>query len=193
MDENPALFKPTREDLANIKLAKQQAAADIRNLANTIKHDLQQQLTEISKTTTTKTPKKQILKTISTTLAENTKKYAGRFELISSYRMHEAFQTGITAELLERIGPNCKVYFSVHHDACTNCIKLFLKNGRGSQPRIFLLSTLIKNGSNIGRKSNKLLPTISPIHPRCRCKLNMVPKGKVKWSQRQNHYIRIFD
>lgn len=189
MAENPALFKPTRDDLKNIKLAKQQAAADIRNLANTIKHDLQQTLTEISKTPDLS--KKAVLKTISTTLGENTKKYSGRFELISSYRLHATFQDGIAAELLQRLGPNAKVFFRVHPDACPICKRLYLKaNG---EPKVFLLSTILKNGSNIGKKPKQMLPSRYPVHPNCRCRLSMLPRGKVKFSVKQNSYIRQFD
>jgi hypothetical protein len=192
MAENPELFKPTRDDLQNIKLAKQQTAADIRNLANTIKHDLQQTLVEVSKTTDAKTPKKAIINTITGHLAESTKKASSRFQLISSYRMHATFQDGIAAEILHRLGPNAKVYFSVHPQACDKCVKLYLKHGRGSQSKIFLLGTILKNGSNIGRKPNQLLPSRYPVHPNCRCKMNLLPKGKVNWSTRQNHYVRVF-
>lgn len=190
MAENPELFKLTAADRDAVKLAKQAFANDIRRLAGDIKADYQQKLIEVSKVVTPTTSKKKILSTIAGALATNTKKYSSRFELISSYRCHETFQDGIAHEIFDRLGPNAKVYFSVHKDACLVCKKLFLK--KNGEPKIFLLSTLIKNGSNIGRPNNKKLPSIGPVHPRCRCKLNMIPKGKVKFSTKQNMYIRVF-
>src|SRR5579872_6550423 len=150
MDENPDLFKLTREDRAAIKLAKQAFANDVRRLAGDIKHDVQQNVIEASKI---KGTKRQVLSTISTKLAENTKRYSGRIELITGYRAHEIFQEGIAQEILQRLGENAKVYFSVHVDGCIHCKRVYLKpNG---EPRIFYLKTLIRNGNNIGRKAKE--------------------------------------
>lgn len=190
MDENSALFKPTKEDRAALKLAKQAFANDIRRLAGDVKSDLHHTLLEVEKTIEPKTSKKRVLSTIAAKLAENTNKYSGRMELISSYRMHGTFQDGITQEIMQRLGPNAKVYFSVHPDACPVCKKLYLK--KTGEPKVFLLHTVVANGSNIGKTNAEKKPSIQPVHPRCRCKLNMLPKGKVKWSMKQNHYIRVF-
>lgn len=190
LDENQELTKLTREDKAAIKLAKQSFANDIRRLAGDIKSDLHQTLLDVNKTMP-KTSKKQVLGKIAGILGGNTKRYSGRIELISSYRMHETFQEGITQDILKRLGPNAKCYFSVHTDACPICKKLYLKPD--GQPRIFLLRTIINNGSNIGKTNKEKRPSVGPIHPRCRCKMNMLPKGKIKFSQRQGHYIRTFN
>jgi hypothetical protein len=190
LDENPELSKLTREDKAALKLAKQSFANDVRRLAGDIKSDLHHTLLEVSKTVEPKTSKKRVLNTIAAALAENTKRYSGRMELISGYRLHETFQSGISNEILQRLGPNAKVYFSLHPEACPYCRKTYLK--KNGLPKIFLLSALIKNGSNIGRKAKEYLPSISPLHPKCRCRLVMLPRGEYKWSERQRHYIRLF-
>lgn len=191
---NPDKFKLTKEDKQNIHTAKMQFYNDIKRLSGDIKSDLQQSLIEINNTfkQKTKSATKQILRTFGKTLAENTKRYSARFEVISGYNMHSSYQQGIAGELLARLGPNAKVYFTTHPDCCPYCAKTYLRNGRGSQPRIFYLKTVIANGSNIGRKAKQYRASLQPLHPRCRCKMNMLPRGKIKWSPRQNRYIRDF-
>lgn len=196
VDSNPDKFKLSKEDRFNIRTAKQQAYNDIKRLAGDVKADLHNNLIEISKThykkLNQKTLPQQVAKAVTKKLKENTVKYSSRFELISSYNMHSTYQIGISAEILERLGPNSKVYFKVHKDACPICVKTYLKNGSGSQPKIFLLKTVIANGSNIGRKGKDIKSSLQPLHPRCRCRLTMIPRGKIKWSVNQNAYIRVF-
>lgn len=193
--KNPELFKFNKEDKVNLRALKQQLYKDIKKAASDIKADLHQNLIDTSKTTQNiKDPKirsKIALKSISKGLAENTKKYSNRFTMISSYNMHSAYQNGIAAELLQRKG-NTKVYFSVHPDACDICVKLYLRKGRGSEPKVFYLQNIINNGNNRGRKRKDMLPSLDPVHPHCRCKLNFYPGIKAIWSPRQNKYIRRF-
>lgn len=196
VDLNQDKFKLSKEDKFNIRTAKQQAYNDIKRLAGDVKADLHANLIEVSKThyekLNQKTLPQQVARAVTKKLKENTVKYSSRFELISSYNMHSTYQTGLAAEILERLGPMAKVYFKVQKSACPVCVKTYLKNGPGSQPRIFLLKTVINNGSNIGRKGKDIKSSLQPLHPRCRCKLTMVPKGKIKYSVNQNAYIRVF-
>lgn len=52
---------------------------------------------------------------------------------------------------------------------CPNCRKAYL-NSDGN-PRLFRLSELVANGTNIGKKPNAWLPTLGMMHPHCRCLL----------------------
>jgi hypothetical protein len=197
VDSNPEQFKLTKEDRYNIKVAQQRLYNDIKRVGADIKADLTQQLIEVSKTypdaRETKSGTRKVLNVISKKLAESNKKYASRFTKISSYNMHSCYQEGIAAQILKDAGPNAKIWYSVHPDACLHCVKTYLRNGRGSQPRVFYLKTVIANGSNIGRTAKQYRASLQPLHPHCRCKMNSYPsKGKVKWSPRQNRYIRIF-
>ena len=45
------------------------------------------------------------------------------------------------------------------------------------KPRIFLLSELEANGTNVGRKRRDWLPTVGAVHPWCREILLDIPKG----------------
>lgn len=52
---------------------------------------------------------------------------------------------------------------------CSHCRRAYLKND--GTPRLFRLSELAANGTNIGRKPNEWLPTLQQLHINCRCLL----------------------
>lgn len=62
-------------------------------------------------------------------------------------------------------------------DACPDCVRLHLTGGHGSPPRIFKLSELSANGTNVGVKRTAWRATIGPVHPWCGCELVEVPEG----------------
>lgn len=62
-------------------------------------------------------------------------------------------------------------------DACKHCIRLHLTAGAGSPPRIFKMSELLANGTNVGRKAADWKPTVGPVHPWCGCSLVEIPDG----------------
>lgn len=62
-------------------------------------------------------------------------------------------------------------------DACKDCIRLHLTAGAGSPPRIFKLSELQANGTNVGKKRANWQATVGPVHPWCGCDLQEVPDG----------------
>lgn len=65
---------------------------------------------------------------------------------------------------------------------CKHCVRLYLTSGIGSEPKIFKLSELIANGSNIGKKVADWKPTLDPIHPYCRCNLMYLSNSlNFKW------------
>lgn len=52
---------------------------------------------------------------------------------------------------------------------CSSCRNAYL-DGSGN-PKLFRLSELVSNGTNIGKKQRDWLPTLGMMHPRCRCLL----------------------
>jgi hypothetical protein len=42
---------------------------------------------------------------------------------------------------------------------------------------VFLVSDLVANGVNVGRVRAQWLPTVFPMHPKCRCDTLYVPNG----------------
>ena len=95
------------------------------------------------------------------------------WQRIASYLMHEAYNTGRAAAIEQEAGPDAEVYFDVYPGACKRCCELYLTDPDdiNSEPKIFKLSDVQANGSNIGRKAAQWLPSIEPTHPYCRCTL----------------------
>lgn len=83
------------------------------------------------------------------------------------YISHTALNEGRAALLHRRYGDNkkVKVYFQVQPQACDACVKAYLINGPGSEPIVFELHDLERNGNNIGKKQKEWRPTVGPMHP----------------------------
>lgn len=101
---------------------------------------------------------------------------------ISEYVMHSAYEEGRAAQIQAREGKDAYVYKDVYPRACRHCIKHYLTGGIGSQPKIFKLSQLKANGTNIGKKQANWSATLGPVHPWCRCTLNYIPEG-YQWDE----------
>lgn len=93
---------------------------------------------------------------------------------ISYYLLQDAYNTGRAKSIFKAHGEDAEVWFTVLEGACKHCRELYLKDpdDPDSEPIVFKLKDIIANGNNIGRKADQLLPTISPIHPYCRCIVN---------------------
>ena len=104
-------------------------------------------------------------------LANASKDWEVDWQRIASYLMHEAYNTGRAAAIEEEAGPDAEIYFDVYPGACERCRELYLTDPDNidSEPKVFKLSEVRANGSNIGRKVAQWLPSIEPTHPYCRC------------------------
>lgn len=57
---------------------------------------------------------------------------------------------------------------------CSDCKRVYLD---GMTPKVYPLSELISNGTNVGRKKGQLLAVVGSTHPNCRGKLVELPPG----------------
>lgn len=107
-------------------------------------------------------------------LAETTKDWEVDWLRIAYYLTHEAYNSGRAQGILRNYGKDAEVYFDVYEGACESCKELYLTDpdDPDSQPKVFKLADIIKNGNNIGVKREDWKPTISPTHPYCRCTIN---------------------
>lgn len=205
--DNPDRILVRRADYWHLKHIKMQIYNDIKRLNNKVKTEFVEHLLENSKTQRLKVERvlrkeikgkpvtDEIISKLNTFLAKKTKQWINHFELISSYRMQEAYSYGILADILDRYGEQAKVYFTVHQDACQWCKKVYIREKDG-QPKIFYLRALINNGNNIGIKPQFYKASISPTHPRCRCKLTIYPSktGRdIKYDPETGTYERKFN
>lgn len=113
-------------------------------------------------------------------LARKTGDWSRNFKRIVEYISHTAFNEGRAAFYEDKFGQDVLVYFQVFEGACNHCVKAYLKGGVSDDPKIFKLSDLKKNGSNIGRRVDEYKPTISSLHPYCRCTLHVSDEQKQK-------------
>ena len=93
---------------------------------------------------------------------------------IARTEMQGAHNEGAAIEALNVFGEGAQVARVPDVTACPDCRRLFLADG---VPIVFLVSTLIDNGTNAGKKAVDWEPTIWPVHPNCRCGVQVVPPG----------------
>ncbi|HUV11464.1 MAG TPA: hypothetical protein VMX12_10840, partial [Acidimicrobiia bacterium] len=94
---------------------------------------------------------------------------------------NNAIQLGTAAQLEDDHG-DPKVSKLPRPDACRACLDLYTEDG--TTPRIFRLSELRANGSNVGRPRAQWKATIEAMHPHCACVLVRVPEG-MRWEGRE--------
>ncbi len=103
-----------------------------------------------------------------TALGDRTDDWARDLGRIAATEKHGALQEGQAAAMKRKSGRksgDVRVAKQPNHpDACKNCLRLFMEGGT---PRIFWLSELEANGTNVGRKVAEWLPTVGPVHPWC--------------------------
>lgn len=104
-------------------------------------------------------------------LGHATKDWERDWLRIAYYVLQNAYNYGRARSIYKDHGDDAEVYFDVLKGACKHCKELYLTDpeDENSQPIIFKLKDVLANGNNIGRKAVDYLPTVSPIHPYCRC------------------------
>ena len=95
------------------------------------------------------------------------------FLRIAYYVLQNAYNYGRARSIFRDYGEDAEVYFDVLEGACKHCARLYLTDpdDPDSVPIVFKLKDVLENGNNIGRKTSEWLPTVSPIHPYCRCNI----------------------
>ncbi len=90
---------------------------------------------------------------------------------------NNAYQLGRSHEVAAQAkGGDPWVFKRPRPDCCTACRDAYLEKD-GKTPRLFRLSALTANGSNVGRARPERLAAVGAIHPHCRCELSVLPEG----------------
>lgn len=156
-DENIPLINEEKHIISDIKI---QTLSDIKNQGGKI---LQSIVSEIQNNAFS--DNKKIMIDLTGKVGEWKKQY----DALIDYNSNNAYQFG-RAKMIERdYGSNVRVYKIPQETACKHCKRLYLTK-RGIY-RTFILSELIKNGNNIGRKVDQWLPVVGTTHPHCKCRL----------------------
>ena len=114
------------------------------------------------------------------------------FLRIAYYVLHNAYNYGRARTIFRDYGEDAEVYFNVLKGACKHCMELYLTDPDDieSPPKIFKLKDVLANGNNIGRKVADWLPTVSPIHPYCRCTI-CFHDPNTEWDSETLSYTKI--
>lgn len=121
-------------------------------------------------------------------LARKTGDWSRNFKRIVEYISHQAWDEGRASMFEDKYGSEVQCYKDVYDGACKYCIQLYLTGGIGSEPKIFKLSQLKANGTNIGRNLKDLKPVVGSTHPSCRCTLHIY-NNRFEWDKK----TRAFD
>lgn len=188
-------------DLENqtLDILKHQVYRDVTHLKNKQISDLYQISIEVSQ----KDKYQQIIKKeaqealknrlsvkqFSKLLSEKTGDWTRDFDRISDYVMHSAYQHGRAMSMLNLYGQSVKVWYMVKKDACKHCKRVYIKNTKTNEPRVFDLLQVLNNGSNIGRKVEDLRATVYSLHPHCRCEIQRFDENTI-WDQSKQLFIQ---
>ena len=127
-------------------------------------------------------------------LGHKTKDWTRDFGRISDFILHEAYDNGRAYGILRHYNGDADkalVYKNVYNQACSHCKRLYLEYDRKAKdfkPKIFKLSELLTNGSNVGRKVNDWKPVIGATHPWCRCTLEYVQPNS-NWDYKLKRFV----
>jgi len=102
------------------------------------------------------------------------------WQRLATSESNDSIQEG-TAVSFERDHDDPLVSKLPRPDACPDCVRLYLTAGQGSAPKVFRLSELRANGTNVGRKRAAWKPTVGNVHPWCGCQIVRIPAG-MTWS-----------
>lgn len=109
---------------------------------------------------------------------------------IAETEMQNAFEVGKSEVFLETTSPDDKVlYKQVYPGACKHCIRLFLTNGIGSEPKLFSYNELLANGTNVGKRVADWKPVLGTIHPFCRCDLRRKIGKNDVWDEKSGMFV----
>lgn len=137
------------------------------------------------------------VKELASKLASRTESFGHDWERIVNTELAEAHNLGAVDAIIEnnrdKTHDEIYVYKVGPHDGkeCDACRRFWFLDD-GITPRVYKLSELLANGSNVGRKQKDWLPTVSSTHPNERHFLMELPRGfgfeqgKLEWVKRDH-------
>lgn len=185
-------IKLNARERASLESVKMQSLADIRRMKGNIFSDINNIVnqesfirTEISEGIRRREGVKSIVQNIGRKSGDWSRDFSKMVEYIS----HRALTEGRVSIMKRKGGGDQKIYFDVYPGACSHCVKHYLTGGIGSRPRVFTISELEANGTNIGRKQKDWKPTFSPLHPFCRCNAHEYEEGST-WDEKEKRWVQ---
>lgn len=180
----------TQREKATLKAARRKVYEHLKGLGNTVKESTEEVIVEGDKQLRTRLEgevkrqlvsgleKRKTIKQIALALGEKTQDYSRDWTRIAYTETNNAFQEGKAETIKSKTTPSYDpmVYKLPRPDACEECKKAYLEKD-GVTPRLFKLSELLANGSNVGRKHGDRKPVHGSHHPWCACELQELEPG----------------
>jgi hypothetical protein len=194
-----------------ISIAKERIGTLIRGLgdklANTTRQAITEaegkarmrQLTKVRREVAEGISSRRSIPEVAARLAAATKDASRDWQRIAATEIHNAMDEGRAHAIVQTgVDPDPLVYKRPRPDACSWCNLLYLD---GKRPRIFRLSELTANGTNVGRRAKH--PThrgvdatewravIGATHPWCQCSLHRLAEGMAFDQQGNLTYVGV--
>lgn len=118
---------------------------------------------------------RETVKQLASRIGHETQDWSRDLLRIARTEMQQAHQQGWAAHFKATTGDASRVAKRLDPEACKDCRRLYLEPD--GKPRIFLLSDLQANGTNVGKKRDQWMAVVGGIHPHCACSLIRVPPG----------------
>lgn len=183
--KNPIPLTEVEKDA--VQAAKMRAGQFARGLGNRVEQQTgiilieadaglrQQMRDEIRTKTAENIARRESVRQLKSDLGWATRDWARDWDRIAITEKHESMQQGVSDQIAKRWGSDTEVFKRPMPDACEHCKRLHL--GPDGHPRIFKLSELEANGSNVGRKVAQWMAVVGAVHPHCQCQLMRMPPG----------------
>jgi hypothetical protein len=179
----------TPKETQAIEWAKAAAAVHIVGLGNRVAEDFsliaieadqdvrRQYMGVIRETVTEGLEQRKAWRKVASELGHKTGDWTRDFGRIAATEKQTAMQEGYVSALIAREGDpdDIMVAKQPNPDACPDCLRLHVN--RMGQLRIFKLSDLIANGTNVGVKRRDWRAVVGTVHPWCSCETIHVPRG----------------
>jgi hypothetical protein len=180
-------------------LARHATYAHLKNLDNRVRTEVEDSITRVLTRTEYENIIKQEIESgvkdrksvgeIISDIGHRTTDWKKDLGRIVDTEMNNIFQKGRAVQISKKNpGKDPLVYKDVYEGACRHCIQLYLTQGIGSAPKVFHLSELTANGTNIGKKVDAWKATITGVHPWCRCTLRDLPADMI-WDKERKQFI----
>ncbi len=188
----------TSVEKLRIRSAEQHSVRGIRNIAKDIQDGIFAKLQEEQEEVLTEATIEQYIKdevitaikfrdtvsSLASALPRKLKTHSRDWLRVASTELHKVRQWGTADAIMRGVGAysgfdedpeDSRVFVQPTKGACEECKEAYLdKNGI---PKIFKLSDLIANGTNIGVPKKQRKPVVPPHHPLGLCEMNYIPPG----------------
>lgn len=118
--------------------------------------------------------RREAAKTLASDLGHEVGNWTRDWYRIAFTETNDSIQEGMASSLERDHGDPfvCKI---VAPTCCDHCRRFYVDSD--GNPKIYLLSELRANGSNVGKKPRDWKPVVGSTHPHCACMLQVVPAG----------------